>query len=166
MPQIDQLSENWYFASQLFWLALVFGGIFLIIGLGMLPKVEGTVELRDRKIADDLAAAKAARDAADAMEEDHRNRANAARAEAQAVIAAAKDASARDAEVRLAAANADIDARLATAETEIGKARTAALTEIESVAADAAQDLVARLSGAKVAAADVQQAVKAALAHG
>src|SRR3546814_14103465 len=59
MPQINQLAENWYLASQLFWLALIFGAVFVVIGLGMYPKIEATVDARDRKVADDLASAKA-----------------------------------------------------------------------------------------------------------
>ena len=165
MPQIDQLGESWYFASQLFWLAIVFGAIFIVIGLGMLPRVEATVDARDRKIADDLAAAKAARDAADAVEADWQARTNAARADAQAVIAAAKGKAATDAAKRLAKANGDIDTKLAKAEAEIAAARASALAEIEGVASDAARDLVARLSGASVSAADAAKAVKAHL-HG
>jgi F-type H+-transporting ATPase subunit b len=166
MPQIDQLSENWYLASQLFWLVLVFGAIFFGIGLYMLPKVEGTVEQRDRKIADDLTAAKAARDAADAAEEDYRVRGNAARAEAQTLITAAKDKAADAAAKQLAKANTAIEAKLAAAEAEIGAARSSAMAEIEAVAADAATALVARVSGVAVSAADATRAAKAALNHG
>ena len=163
MPQIDQLSENWYLASQLFWLILVFGGIFVVIGLGMVPKIEGSVDARDRKIADDLAAAKAARDAADAIDDDYRTRANGARSDAQSLIGAAKDAATRDAAKRLAKANAAIEARLTEAEQAIGTARISALNEIEAVASDAARDIVARLSGTTVTAAQASTAVKVAL---
>ena len=52
MPQIDQLPD--IFFSQLFWLAVVFGFIFFVIGRGMLPKIQSTVELREKKIAEDL----------------------------------------------------------------------------------------------------------------
>lgn len=163
MPQIGQLSLDWYLASQIFWLVLVFGAIFLVIGRGMLPKVEATVDARDRKIADDLAAAKTARDESDAIEADWRARTNAARADAQGVVAAAKAKAAKDAEKRLAKANAEAEARLAAAEAEIGQARSSALAEIESVAVEATQDLVSRLSGAKVSTADAARAVKAGL---
>ena len=57
MPQIDQLPD--IFWSQLFWLAIVFGIIFFVIGRGMLPKIEATVDARDAKIADDLAGGRA-----------------------------------------------------------------------------------------------------------
>lgn len=162
MPQIAQLTQhNWYLISQIFWLLLVFGAVFFVIGRGMLPKVEATVDARDRKIADDLAAAKAARDAADAIEADWRTRTNAARAEAQALIATAKDKAAKDAEQRLAVANAAIEQKLGVAETEIAAARASALAEIEGVASDAAGDLVARLTGRAVNPAAAAQAVKA-----
>lgn len=162
MPQIGQLTgNNWYLISQIFWLVLVFGTIFFVIGRGMLPKVEATVDVRDRKIADDLAAAKAARDAADSIEADWQAKSNAARANAQGVIAKAKDKAAKDAEKRLAKANAEIEAKLAAAEAEISAARSSALAEVEAVAGEAAQELVARLTGAKVTAAAAAKAVKA-----
>ena len=107
MPQISQFAESWYAASQIFWVLLTFGFVFFIIGRGMLPKIEATVDARDRKVADDLAAA----------------------------------------------------------ESEIGAARTSAMAEIEAVAAEAAGDLVAKLSGVKIATADAKAAVKAVL-HG
>ena len=66
MPQIEQLPT--IFFSQLFWLALVFGFIFFVIGRGMLPKIQGTVELRDAKIAEDLERAQAARAEAEETE--------------------------------------------------------------------------------------------------
>ena len=56
MPQINQLA--FVYQSQWFWLAIVLAVIYFGIGKGMLPKIEATVDLRDRKIADDLRAAK------------------------------------------------------------------------------------------------------------
>jgi len=64
MPQIEQLAATW--GSQVFWLVLTFGIVFLVVGLGMVPKVQGTVDKRDQGIAADLAAADQARQAADA----------------------------------------------------------------------------------------------------
>ena len=89
MPQIAQLAETW--SSQVFWLLVFFGITFFVIGRGMVPKVMETVAQRDGQIAADLAAAKAARDAADAEEEAWRVRENENRAAAQAIVAKAKD---------------------------------------------------------------------------
>src|SRR3954469_11305592 len=102
MPQLNQLPEIWW--SQLFWLAVVFGIIFFGIGLGMLPKIQGTVDTRAKKIADDLERAQAARAAADETEAAWRERIDAARAEAAKVASDAKQAGAKDTEAKVRAA--------------------------------------------------------------
>ena len=53
MPQIEQLP--FIYASQIFWLVVVFGILLVGIGYGMLPKIQSTVEARDARIAEDLA---------------------------------------------------------------------------------------------------------------
>ncbi|MCC7394652.1 MAG: ATPase [Sphingomonadaceae bacterium] len=166
MPQIDQLSESWFAISQLFWLAIIFGAVFFIIGLYMLPRVEATVDARDRKIADDLASAKAARDAADSLEEEYRTGTNRARGDAQGLIGKAKDKAAADTAKLVAKADAAIAEKMAAAEAAIAAARSQALAEVEEVASDSASALVARLSSAKISASDASGAVKVALNHG
>ncbi len=164
MPQIAQLAET--YASQIFWLLIFFGFTFFVIGRGMVPKVLATVEARDSQIAADLAAAQAARDEADRQEEAWRLRENENRANAQAVIAKGKADAAAKTEQRLAKAQTEIDAQLAEAETRIATARDAAMGEVETVAAEAAQDIVQRLAGVKVTKPAAAKAVKEALAHG
>jgi F-type H+-transporting ATPase subunit b len=164
MPQIAQLADT--YASQVFWLLIFFGFTFFVIGMGMVPKIMGTVEMRDAQISGDLAAAQAARDAATAQEEAWKKREADSRAAAQGLIAEAKAKAAKEAEAKLAAAQAAIDARIAEAEAEISAARSSAMAEIEGVAAEAAQDIVARLAGAKVDKRTARTAVKEALAHG
>lgn len=164
MPQIAQLAETW--SSQFFWLAVFFGITFFLIGMGMVPKVMDTVDKRDSKIADDLAAAKAARDAADEQEEAWRVRENENREKARGIVNEAKAAAAAKSEKTIAAAQKRLDKKLDEAEIRIGEARTAALAEIEAVAADAAQDIVQRVSGIKVTKPTASKAVKETLAHG
>jgi F-type H+-transporting ATPase subunit b len=164
MPQIDQIADT--LSSQVFWLLVFFGLTFLVVGLGMVPKIMGTVDLRDQQIAGDLAAAQAARDAADSEEAAWRTRENANRAAAQALIGEAKAKAAAASAAKLADAQGRLDARLAEAESAIDAARTSAMAEIEGVAADAARDIVARVAGAEVELAVAQAAVKEVMAHG
>lgn len=164
MPQIAQLAET--YSSQFFWLVVFFGITFFLIGRGMVPKVMDTVAMRDQQIASDLAAAQAARDTADEREEEWRKRENDNRATAQGLIAQAKADAAIASEKKIAAAQKRLDKKLAEADARISDARSAAMAEVENVAADATQDIVARLAGAKVDAATAQAAVKEALANG
>lgn len=163
MPQIEQLSE--IFFSQLFWLLLVFGIIYFWIGRGMVPKIQSVVEDRDRKIAGDLAAAQAAREQAEAAEEAYRERIDASRSEAMKVAQEAKTQAALDTEKRLKAIDEQIGARVAEAEARIRAAAEAARRELEPVAAEAASELVAKLTGQRISAKDAEPAVKAVL-HG
>lgn len=161
MPQIAQLAAT--YSSQIFWLLLTFGFVFFVIGLGMVPKVQSTVDARDAKIAEDLATAKASFARADELEEQNRARDAEARASAQAIVAAAKAKAAKDAEKKVAAEDKKIAAKLAEAEAAIAAASTKALAEIEAVSAEAAQDMVARISGVSITPDAAKTAVKAAL---
>lgn len=164
MPQIAQIDAT--FASQLFWLIITFGLVYIVIGRGMLPKIEATVEARDSRISDDLAAAERARAAADETEEAYRAKTEVSRGEALKVTQAAKEAAARASEQRVKAADAETGEKVAAAEARIKAAADAALSDIEAVAVEAAQDMVAKLSGTKVTKANAAKAVKAALANG
>jgi F-type H+-transporting ATPase subunit b len=161
MPQINQLSE--IFFSQLFWLLLVFGFIYFVIGRGMVPKIQSTVEDREKKVSDDLERAQAAREAAEKTEEDWRLRMDAARAEAGKLAQDARQESARQTETKVKKAAEKIDVKVAAAEGKIRDAVTSARAEIEAVAAELTQDMVQRLAGIQVDKKDAAQAVKAEL---
>ncbi len=163
MPQIAQLAET--YSSQIFWLLVFFGIVFVFVGRGMVPKVMETVARRDQQIASDLAAAGAARDKADEEEAAWRSRENENRAAAQAIVAQAKAKAAADNEKKLAAAQKRLDTKITQAEQDIAEARNAALAEVEGVAVEAAQDIVQRLAGVKVTAAVAKNAVKKAMTH-
>jgi F-type H+-transporting ATPase subunit b len=160
MPQISQLAENGFVSSQIFWLLIVFGLVYLVVGRLMATKVVATVEQRDKTVADDLAAAESARAAADAAEEQWRAQENAAREQAKRKLAEARAAGARATEQRLAAAAAEIDARVSEADARIEAARSAAMSEIDELAAEAAREIVLRVAGTDVAPSDARRAVE------
>jgi F-type H+-transporting ATPase subunit b len=161
MPQISQLAAT--YASQIFWLILTFGLVFLVVGRGMLPRVQKTIADRDAGIQGDLAAAAAARDAADAAEEQWKLRDQANRERAQALLADARAKAAKASEATLGAANARQAEQVAAAESSIRETTARAIAEIEGVAAEAAQAIVARVSGAQVSADEARSAVQKVL---
>ncbi|WP_271078135.1 F0F1 ATP synthase subunit B family protein [Aurantiacibacter sp. MUD61] len=164
MPQIDQMFEIW--SSQLFWLLITFGFVFFVIGRGMVPKVMDTVGMRDKQIADDLAAAQAARDAADEVEEAWRQRENANREAAQDLVNKAKAKAQKSTETKLAKVQALIDTQLEEAEARIEASRAEAAAEIEAVATEAAQDIAQRLAGVKATKTAAKSAVKDVMNRG
>ena len=164
MPQIAQIGE--IYASQLFWLLVFFGAILVVIGYGMLPKIQATVDARDAKIAADLKAAEDARGAADQLEDAYRSEVDKGRSEAGKLTANAKADAAKSTEAAVAKADKAIATKVDKAAAKIAEARASALAEIEAVAADAAQQLVSRVSGLSVDASTARGAVAKELAHG
>jgi F-type H+-transporting ATPase subunit b len=161
MPQITQLPYIVF--SQVFWVAVVFGFIFFVIGRGMLPKIQGTVELRDRKIGEDLERAQAARAEADETEAAWRARMDEARAEAARLAQEARQESARETEAQVKAAADQINLKVESAEAKIREALVSARAEIEAVAAEASREMVMRLTGVHVDPQEAAKAVKAEL---
>jgi F-type H+-transporting ATPase subunit b len=163
MPQLTQLGL--VFLSQWFWLLLVLGAIYFFVGRGIVPKVEATVDERDARISADLAEAERLRAEADATEEAWRARINAAHSEAQALAHDAKDRSLRDTEQRVGAADKKLAAKANDAAKALDEARRSAVAEVESLAAEAAREIVAKLTGAKVDEKAVRAAVAGALSR-
>lgn len=161
MPQISQLAAT--YLSQIFWLVLTFGLVFLVVGRGMLPTVQRTMDDREARIGGDIAAAAAARDAATAAEDAWQQRDLANREHAQALVAEARGKAAKASEATLAVANGQHAEKVAAAEASIREASARAVAEIEGVAADAAQAIVARVSGTQVSADDARRAVASVL---
>lgn len=163
MPQLSQLAL--VYQSQWFWLLLVLAVIYFFVGRGIVPKVEATVDQRDAQIAADLADAERLRAEADATEEAWRAKINGAHAEAQALAHEAKDRSLRDAEKRVSAADKKLAAKAEEAAKSLDEARRSALAEIEGLASDAAREIVAKLTGAKVDEKAARAAVAGALSR-
>ena len=163
MPQLAQLAL--VYQSQWFWLLLVLGAIYFFVGRGIVPKVEATVDQRDAQIAADLAQAERLRAEADATEEAWRAKINEAHAHAQALAHDAKDRSLRDTEKRVSAADQKLAAKAEEAAKALANARKSALAEIEGLAVEAAHEIVAKLTGAKVDDHAARAAVAGALSR-
>ena len=148
------------YPSQLFWLTLTFGFLFVVLWRSAGPRIQGVIATRRGAINADIEAARQAR-------------ADAEKAEAgyDAALASAKGRAQKLADETRQQLNAEITAEKAKAEAEAAKAmaeadariaatRDKAKTAIAKVAADAAIAIVARLTGDTVSEADAAQAVK------
>lgn len=155
MPQLDIST----FASQIIWLALVFGVLYFVVARSSLPKVAQVIESRETYITAELAAAEAAREAASAAEATRDEALAKARAEAQQVLSAAKDAINAETSAKLAALDVELTTRLSAAETRIQEARAKSLVQIDAVAAEAAASIVEKLTGLAVGTEEAASAV-------
>ncbi len=162
MPQIDQIAT--IYASQLFWLAVVFALIYFGIGRAMLPRIQGAVDGREARIRADVAEAERARDEANAADAAYRAMLDRSRATAQAAAAKAQHEANGEMEARLKAADATASQRLAEAEAALDARTAEAEAEIDAIATDAVQEIVAKVANLSVDRASAAQAVRAGLA--
>ena len=164
MPQLSQIAE--IYASQLFWLAIVFALIYFGIGRAMVPRIEATIDDRAARIKRDLDAAEAARATAQSASEAYEAGLAAARATMAKTLQDAKAAAAAKTETTVKAGDATSAEQLAAATGRIEVARAAAMTQIEDSTVEAVETIVTRLSGAHIDHAAIAGRVKSELARG
>lgn len=164
MPQLSQIGA--IYASQFFWLAVVFLLIYFGIGKAMVPRIEATIDDRRARIQGDLAAAEAARHAARAGDEAYKAELDAARSQAAKAVAEAKVDADASRTTRLKASDAEMETRLHEATARIDVSKRDALAGIEASTVEAVEAIVAKLSGAAVDRAAAQAQVRQELAHG
>jgi len=159
MPQFDPSS----FASQLFWLVVMFVALYWIISRIAVPRIGEVLEQRARVIQDDLDRAtqlKAETDAAIATYEKAMADARAQAYEHMRVINADMKAIA---DKRTADVTAQVTKQIADAEARITAAKQAALDSLKNISADTARDVVSKLAGLSPDSGSVDTAVATAL---
>src|SRR5262245_43849035 len=147
------------FASQLFWLALAFIALYLLMSRIALPRIGSILEARRQRIQDDLAEAQRFKDASDAAIAAHEKALAEARGRAQALANETRAKAAAAAEARRKEVDAKLHARITEAEKAIAGTRSAALANVRSIAGEAAGAIVERLTGTAPATEEVSQAV-------
>jgi F-type H+-transporting ATPase subunit b len=148
LPQLDVS----LFPEQLFWLAVTFASLYLLMRYVALPGVKATQDKRKGVIGAELEAAKAANGQARAMGAEADKALAEARSKANATISAIKLEASKTASEQQAAQHKQLSQRLQQAEAGIAATRDAALKEIEGVAAGLAEAIVENVSGIKVKA--------------
>jgi len=151
--------EKETFASQLFWLAIAFVALYVIVSRLAIPRVDGIMTARRQRVETDLAEARRFKDESSAAMAAYEKALADARARGQALANEARDEHAAEAEAARRALDATLNARLAEAEQTIATRRTAAMAHVEEIAVDTAFAIVERLIGRAPDRQDVVRAV-------
>nr|WP_242482044.1 F0F1 ATP synthase subunit B' [Paracraurococcus ruber] len=165
MPQLafGHPEQGRYLVANVVWLLIIFGVLYLTMAQVALPRVESVLAERRARIEGDLEQAQASKQRADAALAEHQAATAKARAEAQAAIAGATQQAQAEAAQKAEALNARLNAQIGEAERRIAASRDQAMSALRSVASDAAEAMVSRLTGGADRAV-VEQAVTAELA--
>ena len=150
------------FPSQLVWFGIAFGFLYWFMSKRALPQLGAVIEGRKAQIARDLDDATAMQQRADAAAAAHEKMLAEARAKAQSLAQAARDAAAADAEAKRKVLEDELAAKLAAAERQIAATRAEAMANVAEVAHDAAGAIVERLGGRPADPAALAAAVSSA----
>jgi F-type H+-transporting ATPase subunit b len=146
MPQLD-LST---FPSQLFWLAVTFLLLYLLMSWVALPRVSAMIVARRARIEGDLERAAQMKAEAEAVMAAYERSLADARAQAQATLKEAMDRFAAEAAERQRKAAEALSAETSAAERRIADAKTQALASLRAVAIDVARTATRKLVGTDV----------------
>ena len=149
------------FPSQLFWLAITFSALLVVIWRIAGPRIGSVIGERKGRIDGDLAAAEKHRRDAEAAQASYESALSAARARAQKSAEENRKLVAAEVEKAKTAAEAEAGEDAARAEVRIAAMRQEAAKHVAVAAQDAAAAIVARLIGDTVSAQDAEAAVKA-----
>lgn len=160
MPQLDPAG----FAPQLFWLAVTFFTLFVLMRWLAVPQVGRVIKARRQHLDADLGRAAELKSEAEGVLRAYEEALAAARAEAQSVL--------RQTSERLAAESAERQRQLAqslaeqieAAERRIAASRDEALAEVRNIAVDVGQTVVEKLTGTRPAETAMAASVERTLA--
>ena len=145
------------FASQLLWIALTFGLLYVLLKRFALPKVDAAIEERRRHIERDLKTAEKLKTATQLALSRYDLALTEARANASAIAKDLRDKLAAETEAERARHDALISQKLAEAEQRIAQSKARAVASVHEIAADTAGAIVARLIGTEVSKDELQR---------
>jgi F-type H+-transporting ATPase subunit b len=143
MPQLDYHS----FAPQLFWLAIAFVVLYLVMSKLAVPAISDTLDKRQAKIQGDLDAAEKANEDTRALVAAYEKRLADAREEARGLQRGQAEADSALAATRFTELGEKLNGRIAEAEKRIAGQRDTVMAGLEQMAGEIAQSAYAKLAG-------------------
>lgn len=135
------------FPSQILWFAIAFGALYILMARIGLPRVAGVLDMRRKRIAQDLdeaaAMQKEAREAGAAYDKtlaDAKAQAHELAAETRAKLKAETDGKRHTLE-------AELNTKLASAEAQINDMKAKAMANVGAIARDATAAIIEHLTG-------------------
>ncbi len=151
------------YPSQLIWLALTFGLLYILMSRISLPRVQSILDARHKRISSDMAEAIRLKDEANAAQHAYEKALAEARGNAQTLAASTRDKLNAEADASRKVLEAELASKLHAAEEKIQATKAAALSNVHTIAVDAAGAIVEKIAGKAPTPGDVEKAVDDAI---
>ena len=146
MPQLNP--EFWI--SQIFWLTLTFGILYIVLSKLILPKISANLELRKSQIQENIEAAEKQRESSESKLKEYDNIILKSKLEAKNIFKDAREKALKDINLKKETLDKQIDEELKKAEQEIDVLKKNAPEKINKIAIETSSEIVKKLIGAEV----------------
>jgi len=146
MPQLNP--EFWI--SQIFWLTLTFGILYVVLSKLILPKISANLELRKSQIQENIEAAEKQRENSESKLKEYDDIVLKSKLEAKNIFKDAREKVIKDINSKKETLNKQIDEEIKKVEQEIDVLKKSAPEKINKIAIETSSELVKKLIGAEV----------------
>ena len=155
MPQLD--TEFWI--SQIFWLAITFSILFVLLSKFILPKISANLEIRKSLILENISTAEKKREESESKIKEYNEIIKKSKNEAKNLMNQAKKKLMKDINQKKETLEKDLTNEIQKVEIEIQEFRNKAPEKINKIAVDTSTDLLQRLMNADVNSSSISAIV-------
>ena len=156
MPQLNP--EFWF--SQIFWLIITFGILYVVLSKLILPKISANLETRKSQILENIEAAEKQREESEQKIEEYEKIVRDSKNQAKNYCKQAREKVLKAINVKKEVLNKEIDEEVNKAEIEIKTFRDNAPEKIKKIAEETSSDLLQELIGAEVNSSSISAIVE------
>jgi|TARA_B100002052_G_scaffold261781_1_gene255849 F-type H+-transporting ATPase subunit b len=159
MPQLDP--EYW--ASQAFWLILIFASIYLLIDKIFIPKIKSNIDMREDKIRKDLEEAKNFKEEAEKKLKNYQDLIQVAKNDAKKIISESRIKLNEDIQTKKDEIQKKIDQETKDADNEIKKFKSDSLKKVGSISEEMVSEVIKDIFGEELNKSSIKAAVSETL---
>ena len=156
MPQLDPK----YWASQAFWLILIFTILYISIAKFYLPKIKNNLDDRENKIKDDVDDANKFKDLSESKFKEYEKILADAKKEVIKIQMDSKNILDKDIQSKKEAMEKDIENEISKAQKEIDELKRSSLNDIQNISENITSSIIENISGDKLNESSIKAAVE------
>ena len=146
MPQLNP--EFW--VSQIFWLIITFGILYIVLSKFILPKISSNLELRKSQIQENIETAEKQREISEGKLKEYDEIILKSKLEAKNIFKNAREKVIKDINLKKETLDKQIDKEISNAEEEIKTLKRDATDKINKIAIETSTDLLKKLIGTEI----------------
>ena len=156
MPQLDPT----YWASQAFWLILVFTILYISIARFYLPKIKENLDNRENKIKEDLDAANKFKNLSELKLQEYEKTLEDSKKEVIKIHLESKNKLDKDIQLKKDAMEKEIENEINKAQEEIYELKKNSISDIQNISKEIASNIIENISGDKLNESSIKAVVE------